>query len=206
MHSRILLTATLIASLTSLSSLARAQYDYDDFMDAVEAGKAKTPPSLEMTYLAQVPSGPSTSASEVQALQPMEDGENIDEQNIPVPLPAPVPPSAQELQVPQTIPMEDLFEQQDIGLSDPTVSYNAGCQKCQGSVPRRECVHPQYQAPNLPSPTSLRGYFKASPCIANVWDGYSCEAAANCAKIQQKLAGGHTHGCSQCQACKKTCE
>ncbi len=51
-----------------------------------------------------------------------------------------------------------------------------------------DCQVPPYRQPLLPPPYSLRGYFNASPCEADVWAGYACEAAANCREHH------HVHG------------
>ncbi|MGV3483110.1 MAG: hypothetical protein ACO1RT_01690 [Planctomycetaceae bacterium] len=166
---------------------AHAQYDFDDFLQAVESGQSKsTPPSLEMPRLAQLPDGPD---------QPMLG----DTGPQPVPLNGlapieslPAPPQSQ----PQQMYFEELFDQQDVGLSQPHPVVSHGCQSCGHASHRHECAVMPYRTPNLPAPATIHGYFRASPCVANVWDGYSCEAAAECAKTQRKLMGhhGHCHG------------
>jgi len=70
-------------------------------------------------------------------------------------------------------------------LKGHSCDSDQGCKICQPLM--------THQPVNLPPPASLRGYFNASPCTANVWDGYACEAAAECAKVQRKLAPPSHH-------------
>lgn len=182
-----------VAIVLSVPAMVRAQYDFDDFMQAVEVGQSKTTaPSLDVPKLAQVPNGPvQAPPSDLQPLlvNPAETIEFL-------------PPTQP---VPNSVDVDQLFDLQDRGLSDPVRLTSHGCQSCGHSSHARECSVLPYQTPRLPAPSSLRGYFNASPCIVNVWDGYSCEAAAACAKTRQCLMGrhGHPNGCG----CGKTpCE
>ncbi len=198
-HSLVIGLVTIVAP-----SMVYAQYDYDDFMTAVQSGQSKqAAPSLEMPRLAQLPDG---SGAAVDGMPPIE----------PVPSPAPshAAPMPQPIQVPAPptqINFDELFQQQDFGLADPLTKSSCGCAQAAGHSCDRvgyvdECPVMPYQVPRLPAPASLRGYFQSSPCIANVWDGYSCEAAAQCAKRQSHLLG--SQGCSSgsCQSCKTRCD
>lgn len=176
----------------TVPSVVRAQYDFDDFLQAVESGQAKSTPSTPVPRLAQLPSGPAQPAP--STLQPL----------------AMNPPNAIEFLppsqgAPRAMNIEQLFEQQDRGLSEPVRVTSYGGQSCDRCSHARECTVIPYQAPNLPAPSSLRGYFNASPCIVNVWDGYACEASAACAKTRRALAGSNGHRGQS--ACGKTpCE
>jgi len=204
MRSTNLLVALLVFAVPSI---VNAQYDFDDFINAVEAGQAKTPvsaPSLEMPQLAQIPSGSVTA--------------NADGINMPQAVPAESPVQLEPIQFsmiedyppPMQVNFEELFQQQDVGLADPSRpcscnSAPAACQSCRHARHHRQCTVMPYQTPELPAPASLRGYFNASPCIANVWDGYACEASAHCAKTQQRING--TNGkCHRCARGKQPCD
>ncbi len=157
-----------------------AQYDFDDFLQAVESGQSKTAASeAQSPRLAQLPDGPAPSV--------MIDG------GVAQPLPVPVQSDPSQVNFPE------VFQQEcdDRGLAQPVASCSHGCKSCGRAPYGQECAAMPYQVPNLPAPSTLRGYFNASPCIANVWDGYSCEAAAACVKKQQKLMGtyGSAIGC-----------
>ena len=180
----------------------RAQYDYEDFLQAVESGQARsTPPSLEMPRLAQLPDGPAPTLATDPQLQPLP----AEEPGLIESLPPAAGTAPQVQTAPPQIHYEQLFQNQDIGLSNRVTVVGHGCHSC-GSLPYvRECAVMPYRIPNLPAPATLHGYFYASPCVANVWDGYSCEAAAECAKTQRKLTG--SHGRSRGLGCAKTpCE
>jgi len=207
-------TNLLVALLVFVApSIVRAQYDFDDFINAVEAGQSKTlasVPSLEMPQLAQIPSG---------SVDATADGISM-----PQPIPTESPVQLEPIQFsmiddyPQPIQVnfEELFQQQNVGLADPSMhcSCNSGpaansspaaCQSCNHSPHRRQCAVMPYQTPDLPAPASVRGYFNASPCIANVWDGYACEASARCAKTQQSINGTYRK-CHSCARGKQSCD
>ena len=190
-----LTTVVLSAVIFVIPSIVCAQYDFDDFLQAVESGQSKSSSSsMASPRLAQVPSGPPAAMLDSGLAQPVP--MNVPSQAEPLALPAPVQP------IPHQNNAQELFQQQDHGLSQPMMTSVHGCQTCGGSSSNRECAAMPYQVPNLPAPSSLRGYFNSPPCVVNVWDGYSCEAAAACAKKQQKLMGTHVrHG--KC-ACGKT--
>jgi hypothetical protein len=185
-----LATLVLTAILFALPSIVRAQYDFDDFLQAVESGQSKsTPAMMESPRLAQLPSGSVMIDGGVAKPVPM----NVPAPPEALPIPAPVQP------VPSQVNFPEVFQKEDAGLAQPVTPCSHGCQSC-GRAPQ-ECTAMSYQTPNLPAPSSLRGYFNSSPCIVNVWDGYSCEAAAACVKKQQKLMG--TYGQSKGCACGK---
>ncbi len=184
-------TKLIVALLVfAAPAIATAQYDFNDFIDAVESGQSKSAPSsLEMPRLAELPngSGENTTAG-TSALQPILS-------DSPIPL-EPMPFSMLESPVPNQVNFEELFEQQDTGLADPAMhcscnSKKADCHRCRHAAHSRQCAVMPYQIPELPAPSSLRGYFNASPCMANVWDGYACEASARCAQTQQSITGNH---------------
>ena len=198
-------TKLLVALLVfAAPAIATAQYDFDDFIDAVESGQSKSAPSsLETARLAELPNGSGAAMTAgSSALQPI-----LSE--TPVPL-EPMPFSMLESPLPNQVNFEELFEQQDTGLADPAMhcscnSNKADCHQCRHTAKSRQCSVLPYQTPELPAPSSLRGYFNASPCIANVWDGYACEATARCAETQQSIAG--THGKQHnCRHSKEPCE
>ena len=191
------LTKLLVALLVfAAPTVATAQYDFDDFINAVESGQSKSaPPPLEMTRLAQLPNGSDEATTGGgPALQPIPSDATVQSE--------PMPISMLESPVPNQGNFEELFAQQDTGLADPSMhcscnSRKADCHSCRHAARSRQCSVMPYQTPELPAPSTLRGYFNASPCIANVWDGYACEASARCAKTQQSIAGtdGKQHGC-----------
>ena len=184
MSSTKLLVALLIFAAPAI---ATAQYDFNDFIDAVESGQSKSgTASVEMPRLAELPNGAGENTTAgTSALQPILS-------DAPVPL-EPMAFSMLESPVPNQVNFEELFEQQDAGLADPAMhcscnSNKADCHQCRHAARSRQCAVMPYQTPELPAPSSLRGYFNASPCIANVWDGYACEASARCARTQQSIS------------------
>jgi hypothetical protein len=215
---------TALAIVVFAPLIASAQYDFDDFLKAVESGQAVSKPQsverlppLQMPRLAQVPELPSTPsqlqspANAAPAPVPAAPEPESLPARTPSPLPSqpvqpvPAPVSAHCQPIPSTVNFEELFEQQEIGLSTMPVGHRGGCQSCECAVGVRECAVMPYRMPNLPAPSTIQGYFNSSPCVANVWDGYSCDAAAECAKRQKKLMPTHrpaghcsTSSCGSC--------
>ncbi len=131
----------------------------------------------------------------------------------PVPMSGPVPHAAPtfDAAAPATVDFNQVFAAEEFG---PSQAAGCGCQAgpaasapvaqgypasgcgaggCHaGGCECRSCGVMSYYTPNLPPSSSFRGYFNASPCVANVWDGYASEAAAECAKFQYRLAGPQT--------------
>jgi len=90
---------------------------------------------------------------------------------------------------PGHVDFQTLFEQPQLSCNcGSTMTPGSNCSTCsQPYATLASCPVMPYRQPNLPAPSSLRGYFSASPCLAHVWDGYACEAAPACAKFQQQL-------------------
>jgi hypothetical protein len=73
------------------------------------------------------------------------------------------------------------------------------CSSCDaGSCGVRTCNVLSHYPVNLPPPSTLRGYFNASPCVANVWDGYACDAAKECNRTQHRIQFGQAPPHSAC--------
>lgn len=144
---------------------------------------------------------------------------SIPESPQPVPLYSPSPDPAPNLSMPvlPQIDFEEAFAQQDIGLSESygvQASPGSDCNchgrfgashaSCtSGGCSTRSCNVMAHYPADLPPPSTLRGYFNASPCIANVWDGYACEAAKECQKTQHHIQGGQIlSGCGHKTKCE----
>jgi hypothetical protein len=202
----IAISATLI--VLSAAVPTSAQYDFNDFMHAVKSGQQKTrnaPP----TVLAQFQDdAPQRLASDVESLQP------ISNNGSPEPLALTEPQSLasvnfdallqeQEVQgggpiYPEgsAIHAEGSAIHAEGSAIHPTMPYgvpqasSCGCDHRSSHVGRLvDCPVMPHQPVNLPAPATIRGYFNAPPCIANVWDGYSCEAATACKRTQDKING-----------------
>lgn len=229
----------------AVSQPAYSQYDFDDFLKAVESGQQKTG-TLNSPRLAQVPSAieelpapkptlPGPIELEPSGLSSTADAPSLSEQSAKEVTPTPSPASPQNQRDPgpyQPIPLEappqpqslvmpsptlpspinfdEVFAQQDVGLScqDDHVASRRGARGCSGSGCEscasgcRSCAVMAHYPVNLPAPSTLRGYFNASPCVANVWDGYACDAAKECQRTQQQIQSGHSRQASSCAGCQ----
>lgn len=212
----------LAAILFTSPSQAWAQYDFDDFLNAVESGKSKSQPSIPISpRLAQLQDSPKTApladAGGMLESPPVLTQHDVPEATI---LPTPEPKLEQSLShhaplthvpqfetVPNQVDFGTLFDQQaaeNFGLS-ATVSTD--CKTCNHVSSQKEtCAIMPYRQPNLPAPSTLHGYFNASPCIVHLWDDYACEAAAECAKHQHKVCqvNGHVYECGPALRCGQT--
>jgi hypothetical protein len=173
---------------------ASAQYDYNDFIQAVKAGQQKAR-NVYPTRLAQFQDdAPQRLASDVESLQPTSN------ESSPEPLALTEPESLtsvnlealiqeQEAEVPAS-PLPEVHV--DYPAAIPYAAPQAGSCGCEQSAHFgrvMECPVMSHQPVILPAPSTLRGYFNAPPCISNVWDGYSCEASAACKRTQDKING-----------------
>jgi|GEM_PF-2469015 len=188
----------LVALLLSSPVQAWGQYDFDDFLNAVESGKSKTPPS---SRIAQLPEDPIT-ASSVESEGMLEVPSILTQRDVPEATILPTPESelAQSLSrqaplthapqvetVPNQVDFRILFDQLAAGNFGLAATVSSECQTCNHDSSRKgTCAVMPYRQPILHAPSTLHGYFNASPCIIHLWDDYACEAAAECAKHQHK--------------------
>jgi hypothetical protein len=120
------------------------------------------------------------------------------------------------------INFEDAFAQQEIGMSADSHYQGAGGSDCgcnarsgashasgsscsSGSCGTRSCAVMAHSPAHLPPPSTLHGYFNASPCIANVWDNYACEAGKECRKTHSQIQMSQSTlnaGCSHRAKCE----
>jgi hypothetical protein len=198
------------AALIVLSAAvpASAQYDFDDFMQAVKSGQQKTR-NVYPTHLAQFQDdAPQRLASDVESLQPISSEGSLD------PLALTEPQSLasvnqdaliqdQEAQALGATYPEGSAIYPEANATYPAMPYavpqagSCGCDHRSSHGGRLvDCPVMPHQPVNLPAPATVRGYFNAPPCIANVWDGYSCEAGAACKRTQDKINGvRHANRC-----------
>lgn len=192
---------TVAVIVVSAVAPASAQYDYDDFIQAVESGKQKAR-NVYPTRLAQFQDdAPQSLASDVETLQ------STANESSPEPIALTEPESL------TSVNLEALIQEQEGAVLGPQlpetpVAYPAaipyaapraglcGCEQPSHFGRVVDCPVMPHQPLNLPAPATLRGFFNAPPCISNVWDGYSCEATAACKRTQDKI-----NGVRRCMGC-----
>lgn len=131
----------------------------------------------------------------------------------PVPMPLQMPPASGPS--PNIVNFDQLFADEQFGLSTgpgcgcEQTAAAPGCSQCNSrsscnsctsgcrSCRTGQCVAMAYYTPQLPPPSTLRGFFNASPCVANLWDNYACEAGQECAKLQQRVAPPNCGPCNR---------